>query len=185
MICPVVIHLGIDGIAETEQSSGPSGGPPMTFAEYRTIAPIAVTNQLLSMMTNGLFTRYPTLRVCVMGAGIAWVPGWLRRLDLEWHSLRREVPWMQKPASEYMADHVRICTYGLERGCPDMLTGLMAANPELRELLCYGSGYPSWDTSPISELEALLPEDWQAPVLSGNAERWFRWSPASVPAGGR
>jgi predicted TIM-barrel fold metal-dependent hydrolase len=179
---PVLIHRGIDGIAETEQSSGPAGGPPMTFAEYDSIAPVAVMSQLMSLITNGVFAKFPKLRVCVAGAGVAWAAGWMRRMDLIWNELRREVPWMQRSPAEYMANNVRICTFGLEQGSAAMLRGMLEANPTLRELVFYGSGWPNWDTAGVDVIKSIFPEDWHSAVLRENAEKWFRWSRAGVPA---
>ena len=181
---PIVVHRGLDAIPETELSAGPAGGPPMTFAEYDTIAPLAVINQVMSLITNGVFTRYPALRVCVVGTGIAWVPGWLRRMELIFKALRREVPWVRRTPTEYFYEHVRVSTYGIERGRPESLTNFVSIHPELRELICYGSGFPSWDTTGIAEAESLFPDSWHASVFADNAERWFRWSSAPAKVSG-
>lgn len=172
---PIVIHRGLDAIPETETSSGPAGGPPLTFAEYDTISPLAVTSQVLSMITGGVFERFPRLRVCLVGTGVTWIPSWLRRLEILYKAERRDVPWMRRHPTEYVQRHVRVSTYGLELGGRGMLQRFLAVHPELSELLVYGSGYPSWDTDPISDIENTFPVDWHDAILGNNAQSWFRW----------
>ena len=36
---------------------------------------------MLSMIVNGVYERFPRLRVAYMEAGCAWVPWWLHRID--------------------------------------------------------------------------------------------------------
>jgi predicted TIM-barrel fold metal-dependent hydrolase len=177
---PVVLHRGLDALPDV--ASVPAGGPPATFADYQTIAPWAVINQVVSLIANGTLAKFPDLRVYVVGAGVMWIPGVLRRMELMIRSLRREVPWVTEPPSEYFERQVRVSTYGIERGAPEALARLFEGHPGLRDVLCHGSGYPSWDTNGADDLRELLPTEWHEAVLRGNAEAWFRWVPAPVPA---
>ena len=149
---PVILHSGFDALPDTP--TGPAGGEPFTFAEYWTTAPLAVVTNVISLITNGVLVRHPDLRVFVVGAGIAWVGGTLMRLDQTWNALRRDVPWVREPPSAYFRRHIRISTYGIERSAA--LPRLIEATPGLDELLCYGSGFPSWDTLGPDEAAELF-----------------------------
>jgi predicted TIM-barrel fold metal-dependent hydrolase len=172
---PVVIHRGIDTM--TDARTGTAAGPPYTFAEYQTLAPLALMTNVMSLATNGVFARYPELRFFIVGGGLAWAEALLLRIDTLWRSLRRDFPWVHEPPSSYFARQVRISTYGLERGAPETLQRLVERKPELRNLTVYGSGYPSWDTLWPAEVEELLPAGWHESVFRDNAEAWFRWQP--------
>lgn len=177
---PVVLHRGIDTM--TDAPTGTAAGAPYTFAEYQTLAPLALMTNLMSLITNGVFARYPELRVFVVGGGLSWVDSMLMRMDTLWRSLRRDLPWVTEPPSAYFARQVRISSYGIESGSPDILRRLVDAKPHLRELICFGSGYPSWDSLDPGEVEQLIPPDWREDVMNNNAAAWFRWDGAGTPS---
>jgi predicted TIM-barrel fold metal-dependent hydrolase len=173
---PLVIHRGGDAVHGVP--AAPAGGPPYTFAEYVALAPSNVANHMLSFMTNGVFERFPSLQICLAGAGLTWIPGFLRRADAAWRAQRVEVPWMVRAPREYFKDHVRVTTYGLEAGSggAELLRRFLEAHRELQDTLVFGSGHPSWDTSYASELEDVLPSQWRQAVMFDNADRLFRWA---------
>jgi uncharacterized protein len=170
---PIVIHRGIDTI--TDAPTGVAAGAPYTFAEYRTLAPLALMTNMMSLVTNGVFARFPDLRFYIVGGGLFWVDALLLRIDTLWRSLRRDFPWVVEPPSAYFDRQVRISTYGMETGTPENLRRLLEHKPHLRQLTCFGSGYPSWDSLHVEEARTLLPVEWHDDVLDGNAEAWFRW----------
>jgi len=171
---PVVIHRGGEAITETGLTS--PGGLPLTFAEHAALSPTALISHTVSLLAAGVFMRYPRLRVCLAGSGVAWVGGLLRRLELSWRANRRNVPWVQEPPAVYFRRHFRISTYGIEDGAdPEFLGRLIAMTPGLERILCYGSGYPAWDTCGADTVRALVPEAWHARVFDENAREWFRW----------
>ena len=65
-------------------------------------------SQLLSLVAEGVFDRYPGLRVALLEAGFAWLPAFLWRADKDWRGLRREVPWLTRVPSAYVREHVRV-----------------------------------------------------------------------------
>jgi uncharacterized protein len=170
---PVVINRGIDAI--TDAPTGTAGGAPYTFAEYRTLAPLALTTNITSIVVNGVFERYPALRLYASGAGITWLDAMFLRVDTLWRSLRSDFPWVKEAPSEYLRRGLRVGTYGIEAGAPDTIRRLAERKPHLREMLVYGSGWPRWDTTGPREVAELLPTDWHEEVFTGNAAGWFRW----------
>lgn len=177
---PLVIHKGGDGVHG--MPTAPAGGPPFTFAEYVALAPDNVANHMLSFVTNGVFERFPSLKICLAGTGLTWLPGFLRRADAAWRAQRVEVPWAVRAPREYFKDHVRVTTYGVESGSGGgpLVRRFLESHAELREAIVFGSGYPAWDTSLAAEVEQLLPEDWRQAVFFDNAASLFRWDGGPV-----
>jgi predicted TIM-barrel fold metal-dependent hydrolase len=67
-------------------------------------------NQLLSLVAEGVFTRFPQLGVAVLECGFAWLPPLLWRFDKDWKGVWREVPWIKRRPSEQVREHVRLTT---------------------------------------------------------------------------
>jgi predicted TIM-barrel fold metal-dependent hydrolase len=173
---PVIVHRGGDAIPDTP--AAPAGGQPLTFAEYTTVAPLAVINQVFNLITMGTLTKYPGTRIFIEGAGVSWVPGLLRRMDLTWKAMRKEVPWVNEPPSSSFERQFRVGTYGFERReGAEMLSRIAEFRPELADLVCFGSGYPAWDTVTPQGVIKPFPPEWHDRVLHDNAAQWFRWAP--------
>jgi uncharacterized protein len=169
----VVLHRGGDALVDVP--SGPAGGFPLTFAEYASVAPYGLVSQLVSVLTNGVLDKYPRLRICLVGAGVTWIPSFLLRFELVYRALRREVPWVRKPIRAYFDEQIRIATYGLERpGAGEFVSRLIDVQPEIGAWVVHGSGYPSWDTVGVGDVEHAFGTA-RADVLHGNASDWFRW----------
>jgi predicted TIM-barrel fold metal-dependent hydrolase len=75
-------HGGAPGIAPTA-----SGWPTSWLEEYVDMAS-AFQSQLTSLIAEGIFDRYPTLRVALIESGFAWLPAFLWRFDKSWRGLR-------------------------------------------------------------------------------------------------
>ena len=102
----------------------------------------AFQSQLLSLIAEGAFDRFPTLRVGCSRPGFAWLPAFLWRFDKEWRGLRREVPWTTRLPSEYVRDHVRLTLQPVDG--PADPEALLTVIDQLgsSELLMFSTDYP-------------------------------------------
>jgi predicted TIM-barrel fold metal-dependent hydrolase len=119
----------------------PSGWPSFFFEEYVGMAQVFAT-QLTSMVSEGVFDQFPTLRVSLLEAGFTWLPAHMWRFDKEWRNLRRLVPWVKRPPSEYIREHVRLTVQPLD--APPDPKGLLQVVNQLgsEDMLLYASDYP-------------------------------------------
>jgi predicted TIM-barrel fold metal-dependent hydrolase len=172
---PVVIPAGGDAITET-LSATMAAGMPSSYTEYAVFASQALATHLVSLIAEGVFVKYPDLRVLISGAGVAWMPSVLWRFDTDYAAYRRETPWLDVPPSEYLRRHVRICTYPLDvTARPEQLTQFLRAFRGLEDLLVFGSGYPGWDTDSPESIADRIPDEWRDKILRENAQALFRW----------
>ncbi len=65
-------------------------------------------------MCHGVFDKYPELRVTMIESSWTWVPSTMWRLDHNYRSLRREVPWVKRMPSSYIREQVRFTTQPME-----------------------------------------------------------------------
>jgi len=162
----VALHFG--GAPGNPPTS--SGWPSYYIEEYAGM-PNVFQSQLQSLIAEGVFDRFPALRVMLAEAGFAWLPALLWRLDKEWRGLRREVPWVRRLPSEYVADHVRLTVRPVD--CPLELLPRVAERLGSDALLLYASDYPHGHPESDAELLDALPEHLREPVMRENARAFY------------
>ena len=170
----VAIRTGTEGLGTSNPPT--SAGWPTWATEWRACQPQNLAAHLVSLVTEGIFVSFPTLRIILLDGGAAWLPPLLWRLDKNYKSMRAECPWLTELPSEYVLRHVMFSTHRLERpeSSDALWTYLRMMNGE-RSLL-YASGYPAWDMEEPSECQALTSAEPAARrrIASGNARELFR-----------
>ena len=152
----------------------PSGWPSYYLEEYAGMSTI-FQSQVLSLIAEGVFDRFPALRVALIEGGWTWLPAWMWRIDKEWKGLRREVPWVRRPPSEYIRAHMRLTLQPLD--APPNQQHLLQIIDQLGsdELLMFSTDYPHWHfDTPEEALPAALSEDLKRKILAENARRFYR-----------
>jgi predicted TIM-barrel fold metal-dependent hydrolase len=170
---PVVIH----SVSETPGESLPhstSGGLASFTAQYRALAGQSLMLHTANLVAQGVFERYSDLRVLLVGGGIAWLPAFLWRFEVNYGAYGRDVPWLKRSPTEHFMEHFRVGTYRLDRPRPgDSLDRLIRTVPGVEEILCFASGSPEPDADTLEDAEALLPADWHDAILGANALSLF------------
>ena len=69
---------------------------------HLTSFPFELMIALMHMIGEGVFDRYPRLKVAFMEGACGWLPFWSERLDEHYEILQPTVPYLTKPPSEYM-----------------------------------------------------------------------------------
>src|ERR1700730_3331035 len=68
-------------------------GWPSYYTEDYAAQAVAFQSQLTSLICEGLFSKFPQLRVVFSESGFTWLPAYLWRLTKYWRGLRMEIPW--------------------------------------------------------------------------------------------
>jgi predicted TIM-barrel fold metal-dependent hydrolase len=164
------VHPGTDGMGINEQ---PSPGYPTHYIEWHTCLSLGFQAHLVSMLTEGVFQKFPGLGIVLTEGGVSWLAPLMWRLDAEWKALRSEVPWLTDAPSSLLKDHVRLSSQPIER--PDdprkLLTMLELMDAE--HVLMFASDYPHWDFDSPSHAFPKLPERLQQRIFSDNAREWY------------
>jgi predicted TIM-barrel fold metal-dependent hydrolase len=123
-----------------------------------------------SLITNGVFEKFPGLSVQITEYGLTWLPALMWRLDARYELLRRESRWVRRWPSEYIAQHIRLSTQPMIEG-PDRssLIQLLETVDGIEDMLCFSSDYPHVSADDVTYTARLLPSAWLPKVFCENA----------------
>jgi uncharacterized protein len=133
--------------------------------------PLGAIANLTSLVTTGVFARFPELKVLFCEAGLAWLPFVSSRLDGQYRHLRQSAPELTMRPSEYIHRNVWTATHPL--GDFDDPAALARAVEAIgADRIVYGSDFPHFDQDEPAEAANRLP----SPVMAANARSLFRLS---------
>jgi len=118
----------------------------------------AFESQLMSFVTEGVFTKYPGLKVVFMESGFMWLPPFLWRINKTWRGIRTEVPWVKRPPADIIREHFRFTVQPVD--APPEDTMLMDTIEQIGsdKVLLFSTDYPHWHFDGMDALpKAMTP----------------------------
>lgn len=152
----------------------PTGWPSYYLEEYVGMGHV-FQSQVISLVTEGVFDQFPTLRVALIEGGFTWLPSLMWRFDKEWKGLRWEVPWVRRLPSEYIREHIRLTLQPVD--APPDLNHLTQVIEQFGsdELLMFSTDYPHWHSDTIDiGLPVKLPAAQMRKIMAETARAFYR-----------
>ncbi len=146
------------------------------FVQAHTIShPVGILRQITSMMFEGVFERFPTVRFGFLECGGTWVPWWLDRMDEEYeHRGEEEAPNLTRKPSTFVHEGGNLFF-----GC-EAEERMLAPTLDLigHDTVMYASDWPHWDGDYPASLHEMqqredLSESQRHGVLYGAAARFY------------
>jgi predicted TIM-barrel fold metal-dependent hydrolase len=163
---PIGLHSA--GFSGGHASTG-SGWPTYYMQEHYAFT-TAMQNVVTSLIFEGVFDRFPKLKVVLIEGGFSWAPalGW--RMDKHWERMRAEVPHVKRPPSEYLRENFWFTTQPIEEPQkPEHLADIIGWLGWDR--LIFSSDYPHWDFDhPRHAFKFALTDEQKAKVFRDNAK---------------
>lgn len=163
---PLALHLGGEGAGMSPPST--AVGHPSTYFEWYGAIPQNYMAHIMSMVTEGVFEKYPTLKVVLYEGGVFWLPHIMWRFDKNWKAQRSETPWVKEPPSAYILRHFYSTTYPLEMFGAAQL-GQVLEMIEAERTLLFSSNYPNWLYGDPFAMVADIPDALRRRVMVENA----------------
>jgi predicted TIM-barrel fold metal-dependent hydrolase len=160
---PIGIHPG----STYRHSLTSLGWPSFYLEDYASYAQ-AFQSQLGSLVCEGVFAKFPNLKVVLLESGVTWLPGFLWRISKFWRGVRAEVPWVDRSPADIVRDHVRLTIAPFD--APDDAALVERTIDHLRsdDLLLYASDYPHWQFDGDDALPAGIPKSLRRKILIDN-----------------
>ncbi len=136
---PIGVHAG-----SAYRYAPTAVGWPSYYVEDYISQSAAFENQLISMIAEGVFQKFPRLKVVAIESGLTWLSGFAWRADKTWRGVRADVPWVTSAPSEIVRDHVRLTVQPIDAA--DEAEGILRLIDHLGsdELFLFSSDYPHW-----------------------------------------
>ena len=136
---PLTIHAG------SQYRMAPSSiGWPSYRYEYYLAESQACQAQLMSLILEGVFGKFPGLKVVVAESGVSWLPAFMWRTTKTWRGVRVEVPWVDRPPIDIIHEHVRLTAQPFD--APPGKSGVEQLIDQIGSdrMLLFASDYPHW-----------------------------------------
>ncbi|MDQ0799501.1 amidohydrolase family protein [Arthrobacter sp. SLBN-112] len=165
---PIQVHLSQGG-----GHANTGTGWTSYHAEYHVGHVQSIQSQMLSLILQGVFDRFPGLKIMFVEGNVAHFVPLIQRLDYHWKTLRSEVPNLQRKPSEYIYDHVWASTQPIDE--PQNPRHLQ----EIIEEFCpdnvlFASDYPHFDfDSPETVFPASFSPELKEKIFRTNGMRFF------------
>ncbi|MBS1878166.1 MAG: amidohydrolase [Actinobacteria bacterium] len=175
---PVAVHVGGHG----GNTITGSGWPSYYFEDHAGY-PQAFQSQLISLVFEGVFERYPDLKIVLQEGGFAWMSWLMWRMDSAWRRLRDEVPHLERPPSEIVREHFWFTTQPIEEPERPQQFAELWEDVGMPTRALFASDYPHWDfDAPDRALPSVLDAETKRAVLGGNARALYpQLADARVP----
>jgi predicted TIM-barrel fold metal-dependent hydrolase len=140
-----------------------------SFVEHHTDHTQTAMANFVSLVTEGVFEEFSTLKYLTIEGGVCWAPYVMGRLDRIYPALKRELPYLKKLPSEYILEHCYFSTQPIEEPRdPKHLLAMLELIDAKRTLL-FATDYPHWDfDNPMTALHSF-PQELRRRVLVDNA----------------
>ncbi len=145
----IAIHAG-----STYHHPVTGSGWPTYYAEDYAAQAAGFHTQLGSLISEGVFVKYPKLKVVLSESGVSWLPAYLWRLAKFWRGIRNEVPWIDREPGEFVRDNVRLTLQPFD--VPDDGATVRRVMEQLGsdDLILFSTDFPHWQF----DGDAMLPK---------------------------
>lgn len=136
---PIGIHAG----SMYRYPTTPTGWPSHFLQDYAS-APQMFSAQLQSLISEGVFGKFPDLTFVLMESGVAWITPYMWRASKTWRGVRGEVPWVKRSPSVEVRERVRLTLQPFDG--PDRADQVERLMEQIGsdEVILFSSDYPHW-----------------------------------------
>jgi predicted TIM-barrel fold metal-dependent hydrolase len=175
------LALGIHAGSSYRYAPTSVGWTSYLFEDYLAQS-AAFENQLLSLVAEGVFAKYPDLKVVLMESGFAWLPPFIWRANKTWRGVRAETPWVKRPPGEIIREHVRITLQPVDE--PPNREQLERTIEQIGSdsMLLFSTDFPHWHFDGLDALpDGLSPALTKKILLENPLQTYSRLREANPP----
>jgi predicted TIM-barrel fold metal-dependent hydrolase len=174
---PIGIHAG-----SSYRHAVTSLGWPSWYVEDYCANAQGFQAQVASLVCEGVFVKYPKLKVVLIESGVTWLPAFLWRLSKFWRGVRAEVPWVDRSPSEIVRNHVRLTIQPFDGPDDPKAVARLIDHLQSDDMLLFSSDFPHWQFDGDDIMPTGIPEKLHGKILRDNALATYERLNAAVAA---
>lgn len=136
---PIGIHAG-----SSLRHAPTSIGWPSYLLEDYVVQAGGFAGALNSLIAEGVFVEFPSLKVVLIESGVTWLPAWIWRVNKTWRGVRAEVPWLTRSPGEYLREHVRLTIQPFDAPPTTAMVARLIEEIGADDMLLFSTDYPHW-----------------------------------------
>ena len=162
------LAIGIHAGSMARYSQTQSGFLSYHAEDYVTQAQGFAT-QVNSFVAEGVFVKFPQLKVVLIESGVSWLPSLMWRFSKDWRGVRTEIPWIDRAPSSIVRDHIRLTIQPIDGPADPKFFERLVDHLGSDEMLLFSSDYPHWQFDGDAVLPTGVPAAMLTKLLVENA----------------
>lgn len=129
--------------------------------------------QVLSFIAEGVFLKFPGLRIVLIESGVTWMPSLMWRATKNWRGARVEIPWVKDTPASIIREHFRLTLQPFDASPDpdDFMRVLDHFGSD--EMFLYSSDYPHWHFDGDEALPRGIPDSLAQKFLVDNPMKTY------------
>lgn len=165
---PIGIHAG-----STYRHAHSQAGFHSHLVEDYVVQAQGFTAQVLSLIAEGVFVKFPGLRVVLIESGVSWMPALMWRATKNWRGARIEIPWIRQAPAAIMREHFRLTLQPFDASSDPAEVERLMDHFGSDEMFLFSTDYPHWHYDGDDVLPAGMPERLIRKVLIDNPMKTY------------
>jgi predicted TIM-barrel fold metal-dependent hydrolase len=175
------LAIGVHAGSTYRYAPTATGWPSFRVEDYVANATVA-ENQIMSLLAEGAFNRFPNLTFVFAETGFTWLPSLLWRSNKSWRGVRPEVPWIDRAPSDIVRERVRFTLQPVDAPDAGALVRTLEHIGSDRVLL-FSTDYPHWQFEGENAVPDGLSEAMLRRILVDNPLETYPRLNQAVPIG--
>ncbi len=151
------LTIGIHAGSSYHHAVTGSGWPSHYIEDYAAQS-AGFHTQLGSLLSEGVFVKFPDLKAVLIESGVTWMPAYMWRFAKFWRGIRLEVPWIDREPMDIVRDHIRFTLTPFDAPSDAAVVARIADQLGSDDLLLFSSDFPHAQFVGNQAMPAGLPE---------------------------
>jgi len=137
------LTVGVHAGSSFRHAPTGSGFPSFHVEDYIVQGP-GCEDAVVSFLAEGVFQKFPSLKLVMMETGFTWLPTLLWRTNKAWRGVRTEVPWIDRLPADIIRERVRFTLQPLDLPPDPKALERTLDHVGSDKLLLFSTDYPHW-----------------------------------------